>query len=603
MNPPTPDNLDELREKAESTLDAFWHLARAACAAIERARPDVVIVLYHSGQGVLRATTAAWAKRYTQPFPPVVRINWGSEKTRAYRHLCHRLGRGDFVAFLETYDSIGHFLAWIADQPGWQEALAARVRAAQGHDAPPGRVLILDEVFYEGTASLSALGLVELVYPDVHAESLTGSLDDWKGPLARHWLAEHHPEVYERIEADMQARRRRYEERTEGLTYHQIQALRDRGDPDVTAYENTFDRLADLVTGTEDVHTTSLDWRPIARDNPKLQRLAAYLPVETLLALSETIYARIEDYVRARAADDAAWNAPLPPGLTPGGLPVDLKVLRETWRRGRLARRDVVALTGLSPYHATRLLKTWTERGFLVRRGRGGGTFYELRHRHGILAYGALLSNPGNEIAAATVRQVPVTTPFPVEYARADPARAGAPTLIPVPERVGVPVPARVLLIRPDIGWSLVSQMLYRWAVNRVGEVNTYYDEDPEQARDDDIIIKWAEELGGVPTVHYVAPPANIPEIMLNDASPAAKAAVLAALAVASVTPETYAAGRDGVHYLAQAIDWGIRTPLTDLYRAAILRAAGGAPDLATARHTIARHKGIPRHQPATDNH
>jgi hypothetical protein len=90
---------------------------------------------------------------------------------------------------------------------------------------------------------------------------------------------------------------------------------------------------------------------------------------------------------------------------------------------------------------------------------------------------------------------------------------------------------------------------------------------------------------------------------MLNDASPAAKAAVLAALAVASVTPETYAAGRDGVHYLAQAIDWGIRTPLTDLYRAAILRAAGGAPDLATARHTIARHKGIPRHQPATDNH
>jgi hypothetical protein len=54
--------------------------------------------------------------------------------------------------------------------------------------------------------------------------------------------------------------------------------------------------------------------------------------------------------------------------------------------------------------------------------------------RIGILAFGSLIGNPGDEIAAleiAAERRHGVLTPFPVEFARSSTKRGGAPTLVP----------------------------------------------------------------------------------------------------------------------------------------------------------------------------
>lgn len=53
-------------------------------------------------------------------------------------------------------------------------------------------------------------------------------------------------------------------------------------------------------------------------------------------------------------------------------------VLQYVQKHGRITRREAAELCRLSPYQASRVLQTMTERGQLVPRGRMKGTFYEL---------------------------------------------------------------------------------------------------------------------------------------------------------------------------------------------------------------------------------
>src|SRR5262245_2721976 len=69
----------------------------------------------------------------------------------------------------------------------------------------------------------------------------------------------------------------------------------------------------------------------------------------------------------------------------------------------------------------------------------------------GILAYGSLIEDPGQEIAAAKARIEPnVETPFKVEFARTSSTRAGAPTLVPVMTGGGH-VPAQIIVLKNTI--------------------------------------------------------------------------------------------------------------------------------------------------------
>jgi hypothetical protein len=165
--------------------------------------------------------------------------------------------------------------------------------------------------------------------------------------------------------------------------------------------------------------------------------------------------------------------------------------------------------------------------------------------------------------------------------------------LVPVPEGCGARVQAQILLLRPDLRADAATHMLYRRETNRVGETGVYYVEEKQQEKNDPVLIKTVDDLGGVPHVLYTWLQPNLDMVLDVDLSVEAKAAHLARRAVESVTAKTYAADRDGIRYLADALAHGIETPLTAAYRAAIRRLADDAPDLEAARKRIAKQKGV----------
>ena len=87
----------------------------------------------------------------------------------------------------------------------------------------------------------------------------------------------------------------------------------------------------------------------------------------------------------------------------------------------------------------------------------------------GILAYGSLIDDPGDEIKALTAGRITgVETPFNVEFARKSRLRADAPTLIRV-EQNGSKVPAAIIVLKPEVAIESAQDILYRRETDRVG--------------------------------------------------------------------------------------------------------------------------------------
>ena len=170
-----------------------------------------------------------------------------------------------------------------------------------------------------------------------------------------------------------------------------------------------------------------------------------------------------------------------------------------------------------------------------------------------IFAYGSLLSDPGEKIAAHVIARIPHRSPWPIEYARRAKLRGDGPTL--VIHRAGGSVQGQLLVL--DIQVSALDQ-LREWLWEREGKPA------PERIR--------GMECGGFGCVLYCDLESTLRDEELNPKS-------LAAFAIESVrrSPE-----RNAIKYLAQNIGQGIITPLTYAYRDAILRATG-AVDLRQA--------------------
>ncbi len=170
---------------------------------------------------------------------------------------------------------------------------------------------------------------------------------------------------------------------------------------------------------------------------------------------------------------------------------------------------------------------------------------------------------------------------------RSSPTRAGAPVLVPVPAGYGAAAPAEVLVLAPEVDQELAAALLQQRELNPTGADDMWFAADEEETP-----VRELPDFAGLPIVLYAAGAPNLPEVIPDDIPLAAKGEILARLAIASVTAETYAAGTDGIRYLADALARGIVTPLTEPYRQAILRLTG-APDLETARAWVARQRGI----------
>ncbi|MFN3252323.1 hypothetical protein [Roseibium album] len=176
----------------------------------------------------------------------------------------------------------------------------------------------------------------------------------------------------------------------------------------------------------------------------------------------------------------------------------------------------------------------------------------------GILAYGSLIDDPGNELAPLISQIISdVTTPFPVEFARKSSSRGYAPTLVPHPD--GAQVRAAILVVRASLAQA--EDMLWR-RETRTNDVTMRYPGDRPHLLNA-VQVKRVNDFAGIDHVLYTQIGANIAPLTPEH---------LAKLAVESV--KTAPHGKDGISYLMDARNNGISTPLSSAYEAEILQLA-----------------------------
>jgi hypothetical protein len=199
----------------------------------------------------------------------------------------------------------------------------------------------------------------------------------------------------------------------------------------------------------------------------------------------------------------------------------------------------------------------------------------------GILAYGSLIDDPGEELAPLIVDRLRcVETPFPVEFARFSTTRDGAPTLVEVAPNKGGKVLAQILLLSPEVKPETARNILYHREIGKVGDQSVPYDEKEQRKKSNPVLIRTTRRaFAGIAHVLYASLKPD-PELDQNAKSDDDKAALLADHAIQSVTAKTFPARRDGIAYLADAIKNGIHTPLTKPYcRAVLTKAFGEFPE------------------------
>jgi len=212
----------------------------------------------------------------------------------------------------------------------------------------------------------------------------------------------------------------------------------------------------------------------------------------------------------------------------------------------------------------------------------------------GILAYGSLITHPGQEISSVLDHVIPdVMTPFPVEYARKSGTRAGAPTLVPVPIGCGTPVKAVVLVLKKYTRKKKAQNFLYRRELHQEGDLKVIYDDQAQRQKRDALVIETMKNQFGLSVIYYTALKPNFTEILDANRTQEDKAELLARAAIDSVTQETYAKEMDGIQYLADNIEAGVVTVLTEVYAQAILSKVGIVSNLGQASGLIAQQKGI----------
>lgn len=179
----------------------------------------------------------------------------------------------------------------------------------------------------------------------------------------------------------------------------------------------------------------------------------------------------------------------------------------------------------------------------------------------GILAFGSLIDDPGEELQSFIVeRKGGVITPFNIEYGRKSSKRGNAPTLIPV-SNGGQKVEATLLILKEGLTLDEVKDMLYRRETNNVGTNRIYTKRN--QPNPNQLVIQEHTDLNDVQIYLTANYGCNLKEITPD---------ILADLAIQSFNSKEVERGRDGISYLNNNINNKIITPLTEGYRSAILK-------------------------------
>jgi len=190
-----------------------------------------------------------------------------------------------------------------------------------------------------------------------------------------------------------------------------------------------------------------------------------------------------------------------------------------------------------------------------------------MNYKIGILAFGSLIDNPGDEIAKATIAHQNCVTPFKVEFARISTKRSYTPTLLPVDDSaIGRSVNAKILILREDITIKQATDMLWRREVNKMGSENGYIEK--PNPTSEQLQIRNSDKFPEFEHVIYAY--FSLQEKYLNLTS-----IQLAKYAYDSILLEAGEQKRDGIRYLLSAKKSGTITQLSEEYEFALLKLTG----------------------------
>jgi hypothetical protein len=176
----------------------------------------------------------------------------------------------------------------------------------------------------------------------------------------------------------------------------------------------------------------------------------------------------------------------------------------------------------------------------------------------GILAFGSLIADPGPELAPKITMRIKTPTPFPVEYGRySGKTRGQAPTV--VRHEAGAPVSAEILVLNDAVTVAEATDMLWRRERRKCGSGETYV----EGTSANSVLVRCISDSPCVSNVLFTDFHAE-GKIDNPDAKELATRTIQSVKAAKD--------GMDGISYLMSNLALGIETPLTQVYKAEVLR-------------------------------
>lgn len=182
-------------------------------------------------------------------------------------------------------------------------------------------------------------------------------------------------------------------------------------------------------------------------------------------------------------------------------------------------------------------------------------------HTLGILAYGSLIDNPGDELCPLIVKRINCETPFKVEFARISVSRNNAPTLIPVQEG-GKLIKAQILVLNEVVTIESARSMLWR-RERHTADVSQNYSR-PQNLGVNTVLVEEIHNFHDIQCVLYTSIGKNIHQPITPE--------LLAEYAIASISADAGSKGLDGIRYLFAAKKNGIITGMSEEYEKEILK-------------------------------
>lgn len=185
--------------------------------------------------------------------------------------------------------------------------------------------------------------------------------------------------------------------------------------------------------------------------------------------------------------------------------------------------------------------------------------------RIGIITYGSVLNDPGQEIQANIVGKIfDIITPFKIEFARKSTTRGNAPTLTCV-DNIGSQVKGAILELDTRITMYNASDLLWRRETRQSIESKRHYSDNSKF--NSAVKIETISGFLGFDCLVYAKIDQNIDFPNPN---------ILADLAIESVAQAEVAKNhKDGISYLFDVKSRGIKTPLLEPYENEILKRTG----------------------------